>query len=289
MTNDKSFELKGLPFFKMTGSGNDFVVFDGREVSRELVTRPEVVKAICHRRNGIGADGLVVLEPLTGSDQADVRIHYFNSDGSPADLCGNATLCSTALASALGMANAEAMVLETGAGPIRSAVRGQPEIRLQPVRDLHLEMPIERATGEQRVGFVVAGIPHLVVQCDDAESVDVAARGAFLRWHSSTGPAGANVNWVSRWPDGRWRYRTFERGVEGETLACGTGAVATAALLRAWGDTGDPGAPVIIRTSSGRDLEVRFDRGADSQSIEFPLLTGEGRVVFQGQIGTLDL
>jgi diaminopimelate epimerase len=269
----------------MTGSGNDFVFFDGRVVSAALVTQTEAITAICNRYNGVGADGLVVLEPVDG--EADVRILYFNSDGSPADLCGNATLCSTALAAEVGLADANAMRLTTGAGiiPSRLALTDSgklPEIDFRPVTDIRPEMPISPGPGELRIGYATAGIPHLVILCEDAESADLGGRGPGLRWDPSTGPAGANVNWVSARPDGRWRYRTFERGVEGETLACGTGAVATAVLLTAWGLATGPS--VTIRTSSGRDLSVRLEAAAGGYQ---PTLRGEGRVVFRGTLGAL--
>jgi diaminopimelate epimerase len=274
--------LKGVPFAKMTGSGNDFVFFDGREVSLERVTSPEMIKRICHRNNGIGADGVVVLEPQ--SDDGAVRIHYFNSDGSPADLCGNATLCSTALAAELGMASAAGMRLVTGAGVITSRFGALPEIDFQPVMEVAPAIAIELAAGEQRIGFAVAGIPHLVVLCESADVVALTQRGPGLRWHPLTGGKGANVNWVSPLPGGLWRYRTFERGVEGETLACGTGAVATAILLAEWGLTG--GEMVTIRTSSGRDLRISLRRPADAEGC-YPTLCGEGRVVFRGTIESL--
>lgn len=264
----------------MTGSGNDFVFFDGRTVSRALVTQPQAIQAICNRYNGIGADGIVVLEPV--SNGADVQIHYFNSDGTPADLCGNATLCSTALSAAVGLGSADGMRLTTGAGLITSRVGALPEIDFQPVSDIRPRMPIAPVPGELRIGYATAGIPHLVILCEDADAVDLAGRGPGLRWDPSTGSAGANVNWVSRWPDGRWRYRTFERGVEGETQACGTGAVATAILLATWGL--DPGPSVTLRTSSGRDLIVRLTPIPTGFQ---PTLQGEGRVVFHGQIDQL--
>jgi diaminopimelate epimerase len=137
------------------------------------------------------------------------------------------------------------------------------------------------------VGFAIVGIPHVVIVCDDAEQVDVAGRGPGLRWHTETGAKGANVNWVSPLPDGRWRYRTYERGVEGETLACGTGAVATAVLLRRWGLAS--AATIAIVTSSGRTLQVRLRPTADGDALEgfLPSLQGEGRVVFHGV--TVDL
>lgn len=285
--------LSGLPFTKMTGSGNDFVFFDGREVPLEVVTQPEAIRRICNRYNGIGSDGMVVLEPVTGS--ADVVIHFYNQDGTAADLCGNATLCSTALSAQLGMAAADGMRLTTGAGLITSRLSGQdgqgllPEIDFQPVTDIRPTSAIEPVGGEQRIGFVIAGIPHLVILCDDADAVDVAGRGPILRWHEAAGPTGANVNWVSRLPDGRWRYRTFERGVEGETLACGTGAVATAVLLTTWGLVTPDTDTVTIVTSSGRDLEVRLHPWAPvgGPAGFKPTLRGEGRVVFRGVTGDL--
>lgn len=273
--------LHGLPFTKMTGSGNDFVFFDGRHVPISAVVTPEAIRAICHRRNGIGADGLVVLEGA--QPVADVRIHYFNSDGTPADLCGNATLCSTALSAALGLATDSGMTLSTPAGLISSRLSaGFPEIVLQPVTDIRPSMPVSLGAGERAVGFATAGIPHLVILCDDADAIEVNGRGPDLRHHAATGPAGANVNWVSPLPGGNWRYRTFERGVEGETLACGTGAVATAVLLVAWGLAAP--ATVIIRTSSGRNLSVSLAALADGTPGFRPTLRGEGRVVCHGTI-----
>lgn len=277
-------ELSGTPFVKMTGSGNDFVFFDGRQVPRARVTSPEIIRAICNRHNGIGADGIVVLEP--GPPDADVRIHYFNSDGTAADLCGNATLCSTAMSALLGIASDSGMVLATPAGLIASRLAfGTPEIDLQPVADVRTSMPIELVDGEHRVGFAVAGIPHLVILCDNADAVDVAARGPILRRHAASGVAGANVNWVSPMPGDHWRYRTFERGVEGETLACGTGAVATATLLAAWGLA--TASTIVIRTSSGRHLDVRLTSDPSGASGVQPTLRGEGRVVYRGVIESI--
>ncbi len=291
-------QLRGLPFTKMSGSGNDFVFFDGRVVDRETVTSPEVIRAICSRHNGIGADGVVVLEamhtlrhvetPATASGASghvDARIHYFNSDGTPADLCGNATLCSTVMAAHLGISSADGMGLDTPSGRIASriAISGIPEIDLQPVSAVVSDIAIPLERGEQRIGFAIAGVPHLVLVCDDVDLVPLESRGPILRRHAASGEPGANVNWVSANSDGSWRYRTFERGVEGETLACGTGAVATAILLSTWGLATSP---ITIRTSSNKQLVVRLDHRGDQW---FPTLRGEGRMVFQGAIGELNL
>ena len=131
----------------MTGSGNDFVFFDGRQADSELLTSPEVIQAICNRHNGIGADGIVILEPVEGRAAGDeihrrsARIHYFNSDGTPADLCGNATLCSTVMSVELGMTLGDGMALQTPSGEILSRlVDGEPELRLQPVTRVEATM-----------------------------------------------------------------------------------------------------------------------------------------------------
>lgn len=274
--------LQGVPFTKMTGSGNDFVFFDSRDAPADILSSPEIIAAICNRYNGIGADGLVILEPAM--TDADVRIVYFNSDGSLADLCGNATLCATALAGTLGLASASGIRVATTAGVIVGRIlAAQPEIDLPPIVDIRPVLPIALAASETRIGFVHAGIPHIVVLCEDVESVNLDVRGPELRHHAAVGHAGANVNWVSARPDGSWRYRTFERGVEGETLACGTGAVATSILLNAWTLANQP---VVIRTSSARDLVVTFYQRESAPGL-MPTLGGEGRIVFRGVLQTL--
>ena len=278
--------LREIPFVKMTGSGNDFVFFDGRRVVAQALRQGQNIREICDRHDGIGADGLVILEtlaPRESDDRPVVQISYFNSDGSPADLCGNATLCSTALSLEFGMASSDAVLLQTPSGRITGRlVDGVPEIALPAVKAPTADCDVARLPGELRIGFASVGIPHLVVLCEDARLADLPARGPVLRWHAAVGPAGANVNWVSRQPDGSWRYRTFERGVEGETLACGTGAVATAMLLAAW-QLSEP--PTTLQTSSGRSVVVT--NGATDGTNWAPRLRGEGRVVFRGTLDEL--
>lgn len=283
MTPLPSAQLTGIPFAKMTGSGNDFVVFDARHVDGALVSRPEVIQAICNRHNGIGADGVVLLEAKPAG--ADARIHYYNSDGSAADLCGNATLCSTAMAVELRLGSADGLSLWTDAGLVHSRiVDGVPEIDLEAVTDVRPIADIDRVPGEERIGFALAGVPHLIVLCDNADQVDVPRRGAQLRRHDWTGQAGANVNFVSRRADGSWRYRTFERGVEGETLACGTGSIATGIILAAWKLAQSP---IVLWTSSGRQVRVTLREVPETPGAFRPSLRGEGRIVFRGETGEI--
>ena len=265
----------GREFVKMSGSGNDFVMVDARRKPPGELADPKVITRLCARATGIGADGIVFLEP---SDQADVKLTYLNSDGSLADLCGNATLCTTRLAVKLGAAKPEALTIETGAGIIRARVleSGQPEIDLAEVTEVRAEAGGIRPEGaEQRVGFVRPGIPHLVIEVPDLNQVDVVGRGRPLRFHESLRD-GANVNFVAGAGDS-WAMRTYERGVEGETLACGTGAIGSAIMIATW--TGTKG-PVKLRTRSGRTLQVRLTK---TKTGWLPSLSGDAQIVFEGR------
>lgn len=263
-----------LPFWKMSGSGNDFVFLDARQGALpDAVTGPDGVRRLCARGPGIGADGVVILDP---APPGHLRIRYFNADGSAADLCGNATLCTARLGALLGAVPSDGMVIETGAGTVPARlVDGEPELVLGPVTTLRPDEPsTPTVPGEHRIGYAVVGVPHLVVLVDDLEAVPLGARGPILR-HTPALPGGANVNWVAQTPAG-WAMRTFERGVEGETLACGTGSVAVGLLLAAWGIAN---LPVRIMTRSGRWVTVSTAREGDSVR---PTLRGEGRLVFRG-------
>jgi diaminopimelate epimerase len=268
----------GRTFYKMSGSGNDFVFVDATSAPAPELMEPATVQAICARATGIGADGIVLLE---ASARADFRMTYLNSDGSRADLCGNATLCSARLAMELGLLSHARFRIETDAGVLDARLlETGPEIDLPPVIDVRPELPLWLAPSERWMGFALAGVPHLVVRVDDVSTVDVVGRGRPLR-HDPTLPLGANVNFVSPDGAGGWRIRTYERGVEGETLACGTGSVATAILLA---EHGEAEARVALATRSGRVLTVGLKRSSIGWS---PSLSGEARIVFQGVFGEL--
>lgn len=269
----------GREFYKLSGSGNDFVFVDARRSPSGSLAKPEVIGAICQRGTGIGADGVVFLE---ASASADVKLIYINADGTRADLCGNATLCTARMALELGIVRADReFAIETDVGVLTARFRRDlPEIDLQGVTELRQDagLPLER--GEERMGFAMAGVPHLAILVSDLSRVDVVGRGRQLR-HDKSLKAGANVNFVQPDPDGAFSYRTYERGVEAETLACGTGAVATAALLTRWGMAIGP---VRLRARSGRELSVRF---AGPNAAGKASLSGEARIVFSGRLGEL--
>jgi diaminopimelate epimerase len=272
---------EGRSFYKLTGSGNDFVMFNLGDEEPGTLAEAGNIRRLCARGLGVGADGVVFLCSVDRADgSAAFRMRYHNSDGSLASLCGNAALCSTRLAVELGTAPASGFRFVTDAGVISARIaEGLPEIDLEPIADLLEDAQIDVRETEIRLGFAVAGVPHLVVQVPDVRAVDIDARGRALRHHPSLRD-GANVNFVSRAGDGAWHMRTYERGVEGETLACGTGAVASAAVLRAWGASGERTA---IRTRSGQTLHVSLPPLASAR----PSLRGEGRIVFTGRLGEL--
>jgi diaminopimelate epimerase len=264
----------------MTGSGNDFVMLDGR-TTKPAEWTPERIVQVCDRRNGVGADGLVILTPET---PGVVRMTFYNSDGSQASMCGNAALCSTTLSARLGLAPETGMQLATGAGTFPTRCTGRPfESALNlPDFDLPVPVPIPTCPGEQAIWLSTVGVPHLTVLVEDVEKVDLNGRGRALRFHPGAGLAGANVNFLT---PGRssgndeFRMRTYERGVEGETLACGTGAVASAvALARFAGGQ----LPMAIVSRSGKRLLVSASMGASRASDVW--LTGEGRLVFTGSL-----
>lgn len=271
---------EGQAFYKMTGSGNDFVVFDSTAGAAADLENEATIRSLSARGTGVGADGVVFLERFGAGD---VRMRYYNSDGSEAALCGNASLCSTRLAVELGMTQGGGFLLHTAAGSLRARIRDNlPEVDLDPVRDVRPDASdLGLHERERRIGFATVGVPHVIVEVADLEAADVTGRGRELRHHRSLAE-GANVNFVAKGHDGTFAYRTFERGVEAETLACGTGAVATAIMLSDWGESGRE---TTLMTRSGLPLTVslKHEKGA-----WLPSLRGEGRIVFEGRIRNLD-
>ena len=269
--------LAGRRFWKMSGSGNDFVFFDNRDGRHDDLAAPDVIGAICDRRRGVGADGIVLIDQ---HERLAFGMRYYNRDGSLAEMCGNAALCSSRLARDLGVVGDEDFTFETSSGPVTARFAGDtPEVDMVPVRELQMVFDTPLEPGELKAGFARVGVPHLVLLCQDVRAVDVVERGRRLRRLPELRD-GANVNFVSQTdPQGQWAMRTYERGVEDETLACGTGTVATAALLAAWGLAREG---VSLRTGSGLVLYATGGSAARP-----PVLRGEGRIVFEGILDDL--
>lgn len=268
-------------FYKMSGSGNDFVFFDMSDGSDPRLENPAAIRALSARGTGVGADGVVFLRPE--SDEA-ITIRYYNSDGSVGELCGNATLCAARLAHEIGIVSAAEISIKTDAGVVTARMSdGFPEIDLAPVTEVDLDAPkIPKLDREENLGFSRVGVPHIVIVDQDVETAEIVRRGSLIRRDKSLRD-GANVNFVSRSDGDRWMIRTYERGVESETLACGTGAVATAILLVEWGKAISP---VVLRTRSGRDLTVTVHREG---RVWQPSLKGSADIVFSGNLRDLVL
>ncbi|MEO5656876.1 MAG: diaminopimelate epimerase [Nitrospiria bacterium] len=265
-----------IPFAKMSGSGNDFVIIDNR---KDLVPRrrmPGFVKAVCRRGLSVGADGVIFLHR---SPRADFRWHYYNADGGEAEMCGNGSRCAARFAVMKKIAR-RTMTFETRAGLIHAEVGDHGvTVRLPPPKGLRLSLPLEVGGASYEAHVLNTGVPHVVLFVDDVEAVDVAALGRAIRIHPAFAPAGTNANFVRIDSPRRLTIRTYERGVEGETLACGTGSVAAAVLA---GLLGKARSPVTLKTRGGPPLTVGFE--LDGRTITRVELTGEARLVYEGTL-----
>ena len=252
----------------MHGAGNDFVVVDRRALPALVEAGEEAlaafVRGACDRRHGVGGDGVLFLD-AAGTDPGeglDFRMRYFNRDGGRADLCGNGGRCLAAFAAAKGLGRDGRLVFASDAGRHEAQVAGdRVELVLGDVAAPRLDRRLDTPGGEVTAGVVTVGVPHLVVEVPDVDAIDLDVFAPPLRAHHALGPAGANVDVAEVTGSDRARLRTFERGVEGETLACGTGAAATAIVLVARGRVK---APVTLAVASGDELRVSFERIGDA-------------------------
>ena len=265
----------GIPFSKLNGSGNDFLLIDNRDGVLEGIDRPVFASRVCDRARSVGADGVIVVEP---SRSADFRWDFYNADGSRAEMCGNGGRCVARFAAARKIAGTE-MSFETLAGTIRAFVSGR-RVKLQMTRPAGLAVDRTLTLGGERhvYSFLDTGVPHAVLFVPDVGRVDVAAVGRGIRRHDAFAPRGTNVNFAQA-RDGELLVRTYERGVEGETLACGTGAVASAILASVRGIASPP---VTVRTSGGEILKVHFDAGKEDFGEVY--LEGDTSWTFDGML-----
>ena len=265
-----------LEFFKMNGAGNDFILFDNRAGQIKLST--EQIVRLCHRQRGIGADGIFLLVPNT-SGRADWSWEFYNSDGSTADMCGNGARCfARFVQSVAGVA--ENTSFETGAGVISATFQGERvTINLTAPKDLRLGETVPTATGKLIVHSLNTGVPHAVLFLPDADRAMVQPLGSEIRYHEHFKPKGTNVNFAQVLGPNHIRVRTYERGVEGETLACGTGVTASALVAsRVHQFT----SPVRVQVQGGDTLEVSWIETGDG--FAEVKLNGPADFVFRGTI-----
>jgi len=259
----------------MNGAGNDFVMIDNR--AGEVRLQPDQIVRICDRHRGVGADGILLLEK--GSNGADFRMRYYNRDGGEAEMCGNGARCFARFANKI--ANAPAKVsFQTPAGLIRGELRGDVvTLQMSEPKNLRLGFDLTANGRREHVHFINSGVPHVVVPVPKVEDVDVRGRGSALRYHEQFAPAGANVNFIEKTGARKILVRTYERGVEDETLACGTGVVASA-LIFAANEKGE--GPISVTVRSGSELSVDFKRAGDN--FTNVTLTGPAEFAFEGTI-----
>lgn len=265
-----------LQFTKMNGAGNDFILADNR--SGKIHLSGKQVAQLCHRHRGIGADGLFLLIPCA-SGKADWAWEFYNSDGRTAEMCGNGARCFARFIERLTGVRGQ-VTFETGAGVIHAQFEGeQVRVTLTEPKDLRLGQKVNLASGTETIHSVNTGVPHAVLFVPDADRAMVAAQGAEVRHHTYFAPKGTNVNFVQQLGPNSIRVRTYERGVEGETLACGTGVTA-AALISARVHRFQ--SPVQVQVQGGDILKVSFKEEAGA--FKEVQLTGPADFVFTGSI-----
>ncbi len=263
--------MKKIPFHKMHGNGNDFILIDNRRGVLRGKNLSSLAKQVCHRNRSVGADGLIVIVPASDKKRADFKWRFFNADGSEAEMCGNGSRCAALFARLRKIAPPK-MAFETLAGIIRAEVRKQRvNVQLTGASGLRMHVRVPLAGGARTGHYINTGVPHLVYLSENLDREDVQAVGSATRRHPVFQPAGTNVNFVQIDGSHRLRIRTYERGVEGETLACGTGAVAAALVASA---VGRVSSPVTVTTSGGDRLGISFRKDGD----EFTDLRLEGEV-----------
>lgn len=271
---------KNVCFHKISAAGNDFVMVDNR---KKQFTRniPELARKICHRKFSVGADGLILLED---SKSADFRMRYYNSDGSTAAMCGNGGRSIARFAHLLGAASKK-MTFETEAGLIKAEILGRNvRLSLYEPREVRLDFPLRVEKREFDVSFIDTGVPHTIVFLNNIEKVDVPSLGRMIRYHREFSPEGTNVDFVQKKDEHTILVRTYERGVEDETLACGTGVTASA-IVAGLKKLVKP--PVNCITKGGDTLTVSYaiNDAADFLSpVSNVCLEGPAEVSFVGEV-----
>ena len=264
-----------LRFTKMNGAGNDFVLIDNRAGDVHL-DRSQIAN-LCDRHRGIGADGILLLEKA--ANHADFRMRYFNADGGEAEMCGNGARCFARFANKVAGAQKK-ISFETPAGVISAELMDDfVALQMTEPADLRLDIKVLAANENKFVHFINSGVPHVVIPVPRIDGVDVRREGSAVRYHKMFSPRGANVNFIEKRGPKRIAVRTYERGVEDETLACGTGIVASALIFAA---TENTNGPITVIARGGDELQVGFEK-SDKQ-FRSVTLTGPAEFVFEGTV-----
>lgn len=269
-----------IPFMKLSGAGNDFVIISNLNHIIDT-SDPEFmnfVTKVCQRRMSVGADGVLLVEE---AKDVDFRMRYFNADGGEVETCGNGARCIAKFSYLNGIVS-EKMQFLTNAGIYEAEVVGDNvKVRMSDPEDIRINVPLQLADGVHNVGFANSGVPHVVFFVDDLEATDVFDLGQQTRYHDDFKPAGTNANFIRIHSQELLEIRTYERGVENETLACGTGSIASAIVSASIGKVKSP---VSVKTASGVILKIHFDMVNDEPKNVY--LEGDARVIFAGELSS---
>ncbi len=269
--------MESIQFCKMSGCGNDFIIIDNRRPVIDEKTLSEFIIGVCRPKMSVGADGVILIE---NSDTVDFKWRFYNSDGSVAEMCGNGARCVARFAYLNGITGPE-LAFETLAGVVSASVSetGLVKIRMTDPLNLVLDRTISLKNGNFEIGSVNTGVPHAVMMVDDVNETPVKELGREIRFHADFAPVGTNANFVTVLPDHKVAIRTYERGVEDETLACGTGCVA-GALITA--NKCNLTSPVTMQTRSGGCLNIYFNHHDNIYSDVY--LEGDARVIYRAEL-----
>jgi diaminopimelate epimerase len=264
-----------LRFTKMNGAGNDFILIDNRAGDVHL-DRSQIAH-LCDRHRGVGADGILLLEKA--SNHADFRMRYFNADGGEAEMCGNGARCFARYANKVAGTQRE-ISFETPAGVISAELMGDlVTLRMTEPTDLRLDIKLPVESENKTVHFINSGVPHVVIPVARIDDLDVRREGSAIRYHKMFSPTGANVNFIEKRGPKKIGVRTYERGVEDETLACGTGVVASALIFAT---TENTDGPITVIARGGDELQVGFEKSGNQ--FRDVTLTGPAEFVFEGTV-----
>lgn len=268
--------MADLNFTKMVASGNDFILIDNRQAGLAALKLEisKLAKELCQRKLSVGADGMLVIE---NSKNSDFKMRIFNPDGSEASMCGNGARCA-ALYAVENRISGKELKIETGAGIVEAEVVGlSVKIKLTDPKGIKLGFDLKVDGKNVKANFINTGVPHVVIFVKNLKKTDVQKMGSQVRFHKKFKPEGANANFVRLVDSKNIEIRTYERGVEDETLACGTGAAASAIIA---GLTKNLKPHIDVLTKSGEVLRVYFD----TAPIKNVYLEGEAKTLYEGRI-----
>jgi diaminopimelate epimerase len=261
---------------KMSGSGNDFILIDHRDPFLKEEGLKDLVRKVCRRRISVGADGLILIER---SQKADFKWRFYNADGSEAEMCGNGGRCVARFAYLKGIAGSS-LKFETLAGILTAQVE-EKKVKLEMTKPLGLKLDESLLVDGKKQVFssINTGVPHAVLFVEDLEGGDIVPMGRAIRFHSHFAPNGTNVNFIRLEKGSQLSIRTYERGVEDETLACGTGAVASALIAALKGFVKSP---VSIKTRGGEILIVHFE--IEAKEVKKVFFEGDVHIIYEAEM-----